>query len=453
MQYFRRIGPGLIAACALAGASPVFAAGTDANTEVVNSVSLEYTVGGGPAITETADATFRVDQKLALDVTATDTNYVGVSPGQEFTGGGVPALNFTVENTGNSATNVLLGVVDQNGTGVTGFAGPPTGPTFTSFNDDALLVAIDTNGNGLYDDGVDVILTPSAGVYDLNAGLVAATLGTDLAEDQTVTILVVADVPAAAASDEIATYSLVATHYTGAQVALTGDDNGNDAPGFTGATDIEDDPATVQIVFADVGPFSAEDLTFDFATPAAGTTVDIASNGQDSDSSSFVIIAAGILLEKVSQIIWDPVSDEQTYDGAGAISGDFPKSIPGAVVMYVIAAKNTALTGGASTALAFLRDDVPQASVTVGNASAEVLNLPASFTVDVDSGPDVENVTLTLPGSIDDDLITVIDCNGSVTSQAFAADPTEVDVTASTLGSCDAQETAYVVYFVTINDA
>jgi len=43
--------------------------------------------------------------------------------------------------------------------------------------------------------------------------------------------------------------------------------------------------------------------------------------------------------------------------------------------------------------------------------------------------------------------------DGTVTSQPFGADPLEVDVAAATLGSCDAQETAYVVYFVTINDA
>jgi len=452
MQYFRKIGSGLIAACALLGATPAFAAGTDAGTNVVNSVSLEYTVGGGAAITETADATFVVDQKLALDVTATDTNYVGISPGQEFTGGGVPALNFTVENTGNSATSVLLGVVDQGGIGVTGFAGPPTGPLYTSFSEDALLVAIDENANGVYDDGVDTVLPISAGVYDLDAGL-AGGAGAQLAEDASVTILVVADVPATAAAEEIATYSLVATHYTGAQVAVTGDDNGNDAPGFTGATDIADDPTTVQIVFADVGPFSTEDLTFDFSTPTGGTTVDEASNGQDSDTSSYVIIAAGVLLEKVSQIIWDPVSAVQHYDGTGAVSGDFPKSIPGAVVMYVIAAKNIALPGGAATALSFLRDNVPQASVANGNTSAEVLNLPTSFTLDVDPGTAVENVTLTFPGSVNDDEITVVDCDGTVTSQPFGADPLEVDVSAAILGSCDAQETAYVVYFVTINDA
>jgi len=115
--------------------------------------------------------------------------------------------------------------------------------------------------------------------------------------------------------------------------------------------------------------------------------------------------------------------------------------------MYVIAAKNIALPGGAATALSFLRDNVPQASVANGNTSAEVLNLPTSFTLDVDPGTAVENVTLTFPGSVNDDEITVVDCDGTV------ADPLEVDVSAAILGSCDAQETAYVVYFVTINDA
>ena len=447
MQYFRKVGSGLIAACALLGAAPSFAAGTDASTPITNSVSLQYTAGGGP-ITETATTTFVVDQKLALDVAATDTNYVGIAPGQEFAGQtGVPALNFTVTNTGNSATSVLLGVVDQDGTNVTGFAGPPAAPT-TFFNEDGLLLAIDTNGNGLYDSGTDTDLTISGGVYDLDAGL-----GAQLLEDQTVTVLVVADVPAAAQADEIATYSLVATHYTGAQVPVSGDDNGIDAPGFTGATDIADDPSTVQIVFADVGPFDTEDLTFDFSTPTAGTTTDVVSNGQDSDTSSYIIVATGVFLAKISQTLWDPISDEQLYDGTGAVSGDFPKSIPGAVVMYVIGAKNGEAVTGPAAALAFMRDDVPTASVALGNTSSEVLNLPTSVTFDVDPGPGTDNVTFTLPGSVNDDQITVVDCDGTVTSQAFGADPNEVDVTGATLGSCDGQEVAYVLYFVTINDA
>ncbi len=450
MQYFRKIGPGLIAACALAGAAPAFAAGTDAGSSVVNSVSLEYTVGGGSAITETADATFVVDRKLALNVTATDTNYVSVAPGQEFSGQtGVPALNFTVSNTGNDGTSVLLGVIDQNGVGVGAFAGPPTGGgPYPSFDEDAILVAIDIDGNGLYDDGVDTILTPLAsGVYDLDAGL-----GGQLAEDATATILVVADVPSAAAADEIATYTLVATHYTGAQVAIAGDDNGNNAPGFTGATDVADDPATVQVVFADVGPFSSEDLVFDFNTPTAGATTDVASNGQDSDTSAYIILPPGILLVKTSQTVWDPISDLQFYDGTGAVSGDNPKAIPGAVVMYVIAAKNGELSGGATAALSFLRDNVPTPAVALGNTSTEVLNLPTSITIDVDPSAAVDNVTFTLPGSINDDQITVVDCKNGNSSQAFSADPNEVDVTGATLGSCDPQETAFVLYFVTIND-
>jgi len=451
MQYFRKIGLSLIAACAFAGSVPVFAAGTDAGSSVVNSVSLEYTVSGGPPISETADATFVVDRKLALNVTATDSNYVSVAPGQEFIGQtGVPALNFTVTNNGNDDTSVLLGLVDQNGVGSGSFAGPPTGGgPYPFFDEDAILVAIDTDGNGLYDDGVDTVLAPiGSNVYDLDAGL-----GSQLAEDGTTTILVVADVPSAAAADEIATYTLVASHYTGAQVPVPGDDNGNNAPGFSGATDVADDPATVQVVFADAGFNSSEDLVFDFNSSTGGATTDVASNGQDSDTSAYIILPTGVFLVKTSQTVWDPISDQQFFDAGGAVSGDNPKAIPGAVVMYVIAAKNGELAGTSPADLSFLRDNVPTPALTVGNTSSTVINTPTSLTIDVDPSANVDNVVFTLPGSIDDSQVTVVDCKNGISTQAFAADPNEVDVSSATLGTCDGQETAFVLYFATINDA
>ena len=451
MQYFRKIGQGLIVACAVAGSIPSFAAGTDAGSSVVNSVSLEYTVGGGPPISETANATFVVDRKLALNVEATDSNYVSVAPGQEFAGQtGVPALGFTVTNTGNDATSVLLGVVDQDGVGVSAFAGPPTGAgPFPSFNEDAILVAIDTDGNGLFDDGVDTVLTPNgSGVYDLDAGL-----GSQLGEDISTSVLLVVDVPGTATVDQIATYSLVATHYTGAQQPIEGDDNGNNAPGFTGAVDVADDPATVEVVFADVGPHSSEDLVYDFNASTGGTTTDVPNNGQDSDTSAYIILPPGVLLVKTSQTVWDPVSGLQFFDATGAVSGDNPKAIPGAVVMYVIAAKNDELLGGGTISLSFLQDNIPTPAVSVGNTSTETINMPTSLTIDVDPSADVDNVTFTLPGSIDDDLITIVTCSNSNTSQAFTADPNEIDVSSATLGTCAPQETAFVLYFVTINDA
>ena len=451
MQYFRKIGLVLIAACAFSGSIPAFAAGTDAGSSVVNSVTLDYTVAGGAPISETAAATFVVDRKLALNVTATDTNYVSIAPGQEFTGQtGVPALNFTVTNNGNDDTSVLLGVIDQNGVGSGGFAGPPTGAgPFPFFDDDAILVAIDTDGNGLYDDGVDTVLTPiGSNLYDLDAAL-----GTQLLEDATTTILVVADVPAAAAADEIATYTLVAGHYTGPQLPVGGDDNGNDAPGFSGATDVVDDPATVQVVFADTGLNDPEDLVFDFNNSTGGTTTDVASNGQDSDTSAYIVLSTGVLLVKTSQTVWDPVSNLQFYDAAGGLSGDNPKAIPGAVVMYVIAAKNGEPTGAAPATLSFLRDNVPTPAVSVGNTGSATINTPTSLTIDVDPSPNVDNVVFTLPGSIDDGQVTVVSCQNTNTTQAFAADPNEIDVTAATLGTCQGQETAFVLYFVTINDA
>ena len=121
--------------------------------------------------------------------------------------------------------------------------------------------------------------------------------------------------------------------------------------------------------------------------------------------------------------------------------------------MYVIALQNTETAGGADAVMSFLRDNVPTPDVLVGNTNAASVNLPTSVTVDVDPSAATNDRTLTLPGSMDLDQITVVDCKGTVTSQAFGADPAEVDVAAATLGTCAPQEEAFVIYFVTVNDA
>ncbi|MEM7217255.1 MAG: hypothetical protein AAF515_02750 [Pseudomonadota bacterium] len=462
MQYSKTLRLVLLGLTALV-ATPTFAAGTAAGATVTNAVTLDYTVNGG-SLQETTSVDFVVDRKLSLVVASSDSDYVSVTTGQEFVGQtGVPALVFTVQNTGNSAADILLGVADKDGTAVTGFAGSPTG----FFDEDALQLALDDNGNGVFDDGVDTVVPLVGGTNYYDLGSVAA--------DATSTILLVVDVPAAAAADEAATYTLVATHHDGLQVAINRDDSGHIAPSTTAITpnDVADDPLVEQFVFADIAGADPEDTRYDFETgvgaPFAGA--DDASNGQHSDTSSFIITQIQLQVAKLVEAIYDPIQGNK-YDGAGAPVAPAvnPKSIPGAVLMYVIGFQNSEPVAGVTIEDVQVADNLEDGAtgadpepIDEGNNSGVAVNAPASVTVDVDSGAGVNNVTFALPlggaGAIDMAQVNTQDCVGTQGPTAYSGDTVvdgidtaqvnpEIDVT---IGDCAPQEDGYVIYFVTVD--
>ena len=463
MQYTARIRPGLMAlvlAGATTGAQFAYAAGTASGEPVQNSVTLDYTVNGG-SLQETTDTTFVVDRKLSLVVASSDLDYVSVTSGQEFTGQtGVPALVFTVENTGNSDTpqQVLVGVADKDGTAVTGFTGTPSG----FFDPDALLLAVDTNGNGLFDDGTDTVLPAVAGTNYFDLG--------GLDADTPVTVLVVADVPSAAAAGENATVTLVAAFADGSDNALQTDESGNVSPSSTSITPVNnvDDPAVVQNVFADIAGADPEDTQYDFvSTPDVSFAgQDAASNGQHSDSSSFIVNNVQLQVAKILEVIYDPISGNK-YDAAGApVAGVNPKSIPGAVIMYVIGMQNAEAAGGVSVEGITLADNIEDGATVTdlepideGNQSGAAVNPPASVTIDVDAGTGTNNRTFTFLVPLNLNQVNTESCDGTQGAQGYSAgtvlggiDTDQVTPEISfAMGDCAPQEDGYVIYFTTVN--
>ena len=457
MQYLTKFRLSLVTFALVAGANNAYAVGTDAGVTVTNNVVLDYTVNGG-ALQATADADFVVDRKLSLVVATSDTDYVEVTPGQEFAGQtGVPALTYTVTNTGNDATPVLVGVADGNGTLVTGFPTTPSG----TFDEDAFLLALDLNGNGVFDDGTDALVTqvPGTNYFDLGT----------LPEDAIGTYLLVIDVPATAASGENATYTLVATPHDGAQNPINSDDSGHVAPSATAIppNNIPDNPLTVENVFADIAGVDIEDIRYDFAsTPDvlfAGQ--DDASNGQHSDTSSFIVVNVELQVAKIVEVIYDPIVGNK-YDATGAlvVPAVNPKAIPGAVLMYAIGMNNNEPVGGVPVDAIVINDDVQDGAtpadlepVDEGNQSGAVVNPPATVVVDVDQTPaGVNNRTFTLPAGISLDDVQLGMCTGTQSAAPYtpatvvggndAANP-EVTVT---IGDCQPTQDAYVIYFVTV---
>lgn len=457
MQYLHKCRLSLFALTMVVGVNNAYAVGTDAGVTVTNNVILDYTVNGG-ALQATADADFVVDRKLSLVVNASDSDYVNVTTGQEFTGQtAVPALTFTVTNTGNDTADVLLGVSDGNGTLVTGFAGTPSG----TFDEEDFQLALDVNNNGVFDSGTDTFVPQVGGQNFFNLG--------PLAEDGVTTVLLVAEVPTTAVADNNATFTLVATFHDGSENPISADESGNVAPSSTAITpnDEADDPLTVQNVFADIAGADVEDIQYDFAsTPdVAFAGQDTASNGQHSDTSSFIVANVELQVAKTVEVIFDPINGNK-YDAAGALVAPAvnPKAIPGAVLMYVIGLNNAEPAGGVPVEGIVIADDLDDGAtpadlepVDEGIPATATVNHPVSVVVDVDVDPvAVNNRTFTVPAAIDLNEVQTQLCDGTQASQAYAtgtvvqgndqANP-EVSVT---IGDCAPAQDAYVIYFVTV---
>jgi len=203
--------PLLAVALVLLPAAAVLAAGTPSGTTVTNNATVDYRVGGvaQPQIVSN-DAIFVVDNRIDLTVTTIDVTAVTVAGASTDR-----VLTYLVTNTGNTAQDFRLQALDA--------AAAAFGLTETF---DALNVRVfaDGNGNGVWDPA-----TETADFVD------------ELAADAAVHVFVVADMPATLATDDVASYDLLATAATAGTAGALGADAVEDAAAV-------DDPAVVQIV-------------------------------------------------------------------------------------------------------------------------------------------------------------------------------------------------------------
>ncbi|OAO04597.1 hypothetical protein [Parasphingorhabdus sp.] len=279
------------------GASPAFAdVGTNAGVSITNEASITYSVGGAvqtpPPV---ASDTFVVDRKVNLIITRSDTANTTVAPGEQNA-----AVTYNVSNQTNDTIDVLLSV-EQLG-----------GDQFdVTLNPLATRYYLD-DGNGIFDAGDSVITSIN-----------------DLAEDDSVVIHVVADMPGGIVEDDEAFVVLVG------QAA-------DSTTGIAFVNDIgdADDPTLVQNVFAD----------------GDGSGTEGANDGYHSATDIFEVATADISVAKTSAILWDPIV------GSGNGTTIFPKSIPGAIVEYCIAVTNA--TGAATATSVGLSDNLSALAVT-----------------------------------------------------------------------------------------
>ena len=179
-----RIAPLIVASATIAFAEPAQAVGTTAGTTISNTATATYTdAGGSPASVPSNRVDIRVDEILNVTVVSSDPGDVATLPGATN-----QVLTFTVTNTGNGSEAFRLSPVNAIG-------GDAFDPTTTS-------LVIDSNGNGVYDAGVDTVY--NAGSND-----------PVLAPDTSVRIFVLSTVPAAATNGQRGQTDLTATAITG----------------------------------------------------------------------------------------------------------------------------------------------------------------------------------------------------------------------------------------------
>ena len=179
-----RIAPLIVASATIAFAEPAQAVGTAAGTTISNTATATYTdAGGNPASVPSNRVDIRVDEILDVTVVSSDPGDVATLPGTTN-----QVLTFTVTNTGNGSETFRLSPVNAIG-------GDAFDPTTTS-------LVIDSNGNGVYDAGIDTIY--NAGSND-----------PVLAPDTSVRVFVLSTMPAAATNGQRGQTDLTATAITG----------------------------------------------------------------------------------------------------------------------------------------------------------------------------------------------------------------------------------------------
>lgn len=189
-------------------ATSAHATGVEAGTLIENTAVATYDAGDGPETIDSNTVVLRVDELLDVAVTS-------LNAGPIATDGGTVVLTYSVTNTGNGPEAFTL------------TANPAVGGN--DFDPTVDGIAIDTNGNGVYDPGVDEILT----------GPETTEI---LAADETLTVFILLSVPPAAVDTDEAQVDLLAEAVTGTGTPGTtfageGEGGGDAVVGLDGADD------------------------------------------------------------------------------------------------------------------------------------------------------------------------------------------------------------------------
>lgn len=292
----------LIGALALMVPQGAMAAWTAACTSITNKATVAFKVGGldqtpiessptgnsTPGVGAGTNTSFKVGNRVNVDVSKDDVAEVSVNPGATN-----KVLTFTVTNNGNLVQDYSLSAVAKANTTPNPFGG-------------LLEDNFDATGVNVYvEDGT----TPG-----YQSGEDTATRIDELAVGGSIKVyIVVGTIPLTQVNDDLSVYALIATTRDGEGAAAEGSVTTEGAANACGG-----DAATV---FSD------------------GTGDDDAANdGKDSARSAYKVVAVSLNVQKTSAVISDPIN--------GTTS---PRAIPGAIVEYTITATYSGGSGSATS--------------------------------------------------------------------------------------------------------
>jgi len=306
LSRYKRVALACVALGAISVSQQALAAGTAANTDILNRATVNFQVGGvaqtpvesSPTGNSTAgvgagsDTTFKVDNKI--DLTVTEVGGAATTVGAGATN---VVTTFKVTNTGNNPQGYNLSSANVGGTLFT------RADAFDMTNLRTFVSTAACSG---------VSPTPA-----YNAGTDTAVNITTLAADACAYVFIVADTPVSATNGQASNVRLTALTRVATTLAAVTQTAGAESP------------TVVDVVFADTGRDATE----------------------TADDQYFVQTAA-LSVGKTSTVISDPFNSTTN-----------PKSIPGAIMEYGITLTNT---GAVSATVVTITDPVP-ANTTFAN--------------------------------------------------------------------------------------
>lgn len=324
---------GAVSAFALVAmtSAPALAEGTSAGSTITNNVTVTFDVGGVTQNAETDSDSFTVDRRVNVNVEWIGTA-TSVAPGAQN-----QAIAFDVTNLSNDTIDLALATALTAGTGA---------------NISGYQIFLDSDG--------DRVLSTA----EFNAGPITSL--DEVGEDETVEVIVIADI------------GLNAVNGDEFDVTLTANAHAGGGSGSLGAELVATSGANTSGI---------DNVLFD----GIGAT-DAEYDGAFSDTGTYEVAGAVVTVAKSSRVVSDPVNGSTD-----------PKAIPGATVEYCITVANA--TGAATATDVDVVDDLP-ADVTYDagfgifvNGDATCANGTAGGSFSTGTGPSGEDQVL---GDLDD---------------------------------------------------
>ncbi len=230
------------------GSATAQAAGTIAGTDIVNVAQATYDVAGGgaPVTIDSNRVIIKVDELLDISVVSSDPGDVTTAPGLA-----AQVLTYSITNTGNGTEAFALAA--------------DTAKPGDEFDAGFEQIALDTNGNGIYDAGVDTIYT-------------AGTNDPVLEPDESATVFILSTTPSDTGDADRAEIALSATAVTGSGTpgdifAGLGDGGGDAVAGTSGATGQDSGFFLVQVAEIMLVKSATVIDPFGGAEPVPGATI------------------------------------------------------------------------------------------------------------------------------------------------------------------------------------